>query len=65
MPRPDTGTARLARDIAAAAAAGSGLTYTPTEVQQIAAEIERNSAAGLADAADRFARAEAAARRQF
>jgi len=65
MGHPDTGTSRITRDIAAAASRGDGLTYTPVEVQEIAAEIERNAAAGLADAVDRFTRAEAAARRQF
>lgn len=57
-------TARLARDIAAAAARGGGLTYTTAEVQEIAAEMERNQAAGLAEAIARMERTQAAARRQ-
>lgn len=64
MRHPDTGAARLARDIAAAAARGGGLNYTPAEVQEIAAEIERDKAAGLAEAIARMERTQAAARRQ-
>lgn len=64
MPHPDTGTARLARDIAAAAERGDGLNYTQAEVREIAAEIERNQAAGLAEAIARMERTQAAARRQ-
>ncbi len=49
MPIPDTGIARLVRDITAAAEAGDGLRYTAGEAQElvaeIAAEIERNAAA--------------------